>query len=71
MDGLGQHVLPRRGPSANMCSMRQMSLLAVGEPIMPTQVGELERLELGRGAWIDWCPQWLPGAEWWLRRVRA
>ena len=57
-------------PYANMCSMRQMSLLAVDELSIPEEVGALERFDLGNGAWIDWCPNWLPGAEWWLRRLR-
>ncbi len=54
-----------------MCSMsRQMSLLASGCRTVPHQVGAPERLDLGCGAWIDWAPQWLPGADDWMDHLR-
>jgi len=54
-----------------MCSMsQQLSLLAAGRRRVPELVGELERSDLGRGAWIDWQPQWLPGADEWMEHLR-
>ncbi len=49
---------------------QQMSLLASGHRRLPNDVGALERIDLGAGAWIDWCPQWLPGADEWLDHLR-
>ena len=48
----------------------QLSLLAAGPPELPTVVSEVERIELGAGAWIDWAPTWLPGSDAWLARLR-
>lgn len=48
-----------------------MSLLAYGSADVPHAVGELERLDLGAGAWIDTCSSWLPGAEGWLDELRT
>lgn len=48
----------------------QMSLLATGAARIPTDVSSVERIELGAGAWIDWAPTWLPGADAWLARLR-
>lgn len=47
-----------------------MSLLAVGSPELPAEVGTLERLDLGHGAWIDTCPGWLQGSDHWLDEFR-
>ena len=47
-----------------------MSLLASGRRELPADVGPLERLDLGAGAWIDWRPQWLPGADDWMSHLR-
>lgn len=47
-----------------------MSLLAAGPPEPPTEVGPLDRLELGHGAWIDTCGGWLSGADHWLDELR-
>jgi alkylated DNA repair dioxygenase AlkB len=47
----------------------QGSLLASGEPGVPTDLGEVTRLELGQGAWIDWASDWLPGADAWFSRM--
>lgn len=48
----------------------QMSLLATGAARVPTDVSSVERIDLGDGAWIDWAPTWLPGADAWLVRLR-
>jgi len=50
---------------------RQLSLLSAGSPDVPIDVGQLERLELGGGAWIDTCPNWLPGSDHWLDALRV
>lgn len=55
---------------ANMCSMQQLSLLATGSRAIPDRVGQLERIELGAGAWIDWRSGWLPGSDSWLQELR-
>lgn len=49
---------------------RQLSLLTVGTPDVPTEVGTLERVDLGQGAWIDTCPGWLQGSDHWLDELR-
>ncbi len=69
------HGLRLVAADANMCSMsidaiQQLSLLATGRRQVPTEVGPNERVSLGAGAWIDWCPQWLPGADDWLTHLR-
>lgn len=51
-------------------TMRQISLLAAGPPSHPATVGPLDRLDLGRGSWIDTRPGWLPGADEWLDELR-
>ena len=51
--------------------MRQMSLMAIGSPQVPAAIDELERFDLGAGAWVDTCPSWLPGAEGWFDEVRT
>lgn len=51
--------------------MRQASLLAVGDAVVPTDVGRLDRLDLGLGAWIDHRTSWLPGADAWLDELKA
>lgn len=56
--------------TAPLAATRQMSLLAVGPPVMPTVVGRLDRLDLGAGAWIDTCPGWLEGSDHWLDELR-
>lgn len=43
-----------------------MSLLATGQPEMPLDFARVVRTDLGRGAWIDFSPHWLPGADAWL-----
>lgn len=53
-----------------MAVTRQLSLLAVGVPEIPTGVGELERLDLGDGAWIDTRPGWLAGSDHWLDELK-
>jgi len=52
-------------------SARQTSLLALGEPVVPEQVGSLDRVDLGKGAWIDHRSHWLPGADAWFDDVMA
>lgn len=47
-----------------------MSLLAAGPPELRSEVGPLERLDLGGGAWIDTCSGWLKGADHWLDELR-
>ena len=47
-------------------SVRQTSLLAMGPPSLPDDLGALERIDLGNGAWLDHCPFWLGGADAWL-----
>ncbi len=49
----------------------QMGLLAAGEPGVPEVVGLVERIDLGGGAWIDRCPDWLPGADAWFDLVES
>ncbi len=44
----------------------QGSLLTMGEPGCPLQVGPLTHTDLGRGAWIDHASGWLPGADAWF-----
>ena len=57
---------------SNMCSLavRQISLLASGPLAIPTSVGQLDRLDLGGGAWIDTRSTWLPGADHVLDELR-
>lgn len=50
--------------------MQQISLLTAGPPAEPSAVGQIERIELGAGAWIDWAPTWLSGADAWLERLQ-
>lgn len=50
--------------------MRQISLLAGGPRVLPSTVGELDRMDLGAGAWIDTCAGWLDGADQWLDELR-
>ncbi len=50
---------------------RQTSLLATGPPEVPGRFGLVERIDLGRGAWIDHRSNWLPGADAWLERLRS
>ncbi len=52
-------------------TFRQGSLLALGAPELPAEVGPVDRLDLGHGAWIDHAPGWLPGSDAWLERLRA
>lgn len=47
-----------------------MSLLAIGPPETPTEVGMLDRTNLGSGAWIDTSPGWLHGSDHWLDELR-
>lgn len=51
-------------------TIQQLSLLGTGQRRVPDTMGALDRLHLGHGAWIDWCPQWLPGADDWLGHLR-
>lgn len=44
----------------------QGSLLASGEARVPRQLGPVERIDLGRGSWVDWAPDWLPGSDQWF-----
>lgn len=48
---------------------RQMSLLASGSSAQPVNFARLERTDLGQGAWIDFAPHWLPGADVWLEEL--
>lgn len=48
----------------------QPSLLHSGQPSIPASVGDPERIDLGHGAWIDWSPSWLPGADSWFDQLR-
>ena len=47
----------------------QTSLLASGAPEIPRTLRRLDRLELGRGAWIDWASDWLGGSDHWFHRL--
>mgnify|MGYP002630557460 CR=1 FL=1 len=47
----------------------QGSLLASGQPRLPPDLGPVERIDLGQGAWLDWCSDWLPGADAWFERM--
>ena len=44
----------------------QGSLLTMGEPGCPLEVGPLTHTDLGSGAWIDHATGWLPGADAWF-----
>ena len=44
----------------------QTSLLDMGEPQVPTVVDNVQRFDLGDGAWLDWRPSWLSGADGWF-----
>lgn len=48
----------------------QCSLLDSGRPTVPLAVGPVERVDLGRGAWLDHCPAWLPGSDSWFDDLR-
>ena len=41
----------------------QPSLFGGGAPTLPSDERRIERLELGRGAWVDHCAGWLEGHE--------
>lgn len=45
---------------------RQGSLLALGDPELPLGFGQVVRTDLGKGAWFDAAPNWLPGADAWF-----
>lgn len=47
-----------------------MSLLAAGPASPPTDVGSLDRIDLGGGAWIDTSAHWLGGSDQWLDELR-
>ncbi len=49
----------------------QGSLFAQGEPRAPVAVGALRRIDLGRGAWLDHGPDWLPGADAWFAMLAS
>lgn len=49
----------------------QPSLLASGTAEVPSRLGPVERIELGRGAWVDWAPEWLPGSDDWFESMAA
>lgn len=50
--------------------MRQLGLLAGGAAVEPGEVGALDRVDLGAGAWIDHRSDWLGGADAWLEQLR-
>jgi alkylated DNA repair dioxygenase AlkB len=50
---------------------RQMSLLAGGESRLPDDFKGVKRTDLGREAWIDLAPNWLPGADAWFDQVTS
>ena len=41
----------------------QASLFDTGDPAFDPELSGLERLDLGRGAWVDYLPHWLGGHE--------
>ena len=45
---------------------RQTSLWAIGPPGLPQGFTDVRRSDLGSGAWIDHCANWLPGADSWF-----
>ncbi len=45
---------------------RQGSLLALGDPELPPNFSQVTRNEVGSGAWFDFAPNWLPGADAWF-----
>lgn len=46
----------------------QPSLLASGGAGPPR--AEPQHVDLGRGAWVDWCSDWLAGSDDWFERLR-
>lgn len=50
---------------------RQTSLLALGSADLPDGFRDVQRTDLGAGAWIDHAPNWLPGADAWFDQVTA
>lgn len=59
-----------------MCSSlaaptRQLSLLASGTPDLPPDLRQIQRIDLGAGAWVDTNPGWLPGADHWLDELSS
>ncbi len=51
-------------------SFVQGSLWCGGEAVVPAGFGGLEHIDLGRGAWLDWRPDWLPGSDTWFATMR-
>jgi alkylated DNA repair dioxygenase AlkB len=49
----------------------QPSLLELGDPPGPRQLGQLERTELGRGAWLEFQPAWMAGASELFHKLEA
>ncbi len=47
----------------------QPSLLSSAESVAWSTAPEPERIELGRGAWLDWCSDWLAGSDDWFGRL--
>ncbi|NNF53447.1 MAG: alpha-ketoglutarate-dependent dioxygenase AlkB [Acidimicrobiales bacterium] len=55
--------------SDSVAAALQLGFLSAGAPRVPTIFGEVERTDLGAGAWVDHCSHWLPGADAWFQRV--
>lgn len=50
---------------------RQTSLLALGSADLPSSFAEVNRTDLGAGAWIDHASNWLPGADEWFDQITS
>lgn len=48
----------------------QLDLLSSGTADLPDPFIPPERFDLGHGAWIDYSPNWLPGADDWFLQMR-
>ncbi|MEZ5342351.1 MAG: alpha-ketoglutarate-dependent dioxygenase AlkB [Acidimicrobiales bacterium] len=44
----------------------QGSLLDMGDPVVPDVLDQVQRFDLGDGAWLDWRPAWLPASDGWF-----
>ncbi len=55
--------------SGSIGTVLQLDLLSAGAPGVPPIGGEIERTDLGTGAWIEHRSHWLPGADSWFRLV--
>lgn len=48
---------------------RQMSLFGCGAPRLPDNFNPVRRTDLGNQSWIDFAPNWLPGADAWFHQI--